>query len=79
MIYIATFFSHYGAVTYQKQCEKEGIASCLAPVPRTLSSSCGTCVRCEERWVMPTGESLEDVEKIVRETENGYEIEWEPD
>lgn len=35
---IATFFSHYGAMVFKRRM-KECI---LAPVPRTLSSSCGT-------------------------------------
>ena len=47
MTYIATFFSHFGAIRYKKLCEQAGYAAKTMPVPRTLSSSCGTCVRCE--------------------------------
>ena len=47
MIYIATFFSHYGAMHCKKLCEKTGIPAKMMPVPRMLSSSCGTCVRME--------------------------------
>ena len=43
--YIATFYSHYGAVCFKKNCEKLGIGTKIMPVPRNLSSSCGTCVR----------------------------------
>ena len=46
MTYIATFFSHFGAIRYKKLCEQAGYAAKTMPVPRTLSSSCGTCVRC---------------------------------
>ena len=46
MFYIATFFSHFGAIRYKKLCEQQGIAAKAMPVPRDLSSSCGTCVRC---------------------------------
>ena len=35
------------------------------PVPRDLSSSCGTCVRCEDRWLRPEGESAQDVEQVA--------------
>ena len=43
--YIATFFSHFGAMAFKKKCEKEGYPAVIMPVPRNLSSSCGTCVK----------------------------------
>jgi len=42
--YLATFYSHFGAITYYKAIEKQGISAKLMPVPRKVSSSCGTCV-----------------------------------
>ena len=45
--YIATFYSHYGALSYFKELEKQGITATMMPVPRRLSSSCGTCVSYE--------------------------------
>lgn len=42
--YIATFFSHFGAMRFHKLCAERGWSAQLSPVPRTLSSSCGTCV-----------------------------------
>ena len=42
--YIATFFSHFGANRFQRLCTQLGWPAQLAPVPRSLSSSCGTCV-----------------------------------
>ena len=42
--YIATLFSHFGAIRFQRLCTQLGWAAQLAPVPRSLSSSCGTCV-----------------------------------
>ena len=42
--YIATFYSHFGALSYCKALEKQNIVAKLMPVPRKLSSSCGTCV-----------------------------------
>ena len=42
--YIATFFSHFGAIRFQRLCTQLGWPAQLAPVPSSLSSSCGTCV-----------------------------------
>ena len=42
--YVATFFSHFGALRFQRLCTELGYEAQLAPVPRSLSSSCGTCV-----------------------------------
>lgn len=47
MICVATFFSHFGAMQYKKTCDRTGIPARMMPVPRMLSSSCGTCVRVE--------------------------------
>jgi len=47
MEYLVTFFTHYGAMRFHKQCKREGAVSKLLPVPRTLSASCGVCVRVE--------------------------------
>lgn len=45
---IATFYSHYGAMKFKKDIEKLGGEATLMPVPRAVSSSCGTCVKFEE-------------------------------
>ena len=45
MTYFATFFSHFGATRYKLLCDGQGISCRVMPVPRDLSSSCGTCVR----------------------------------
>ena len=60
MIFIATFYSHFGAMRCKKECDKAGISARLMPVPRMLSSSCGTCVRIES----------EDAERIPRTEES---------
>ena len=54
--YIATFFSHFGAVRFRKELDMagiDGLTCTLMPVPRFLSSSCGTCVKikCEDDQV----------------------------
>jgi hypothetical protein len=47
MTFIATFHTHYGAMKFWRDCEVRGIPAEPMPVPRALSSSCGTCVRYE--------------------------------
>lgn len=42
--YIATFHTHLSAMITQRALTKSGVAARLAPVPRSLSASCGTCV-----------------------------------
>lgn len=42
--YVATFYTYYGAMKFDKICKRLQISSKLMPVPRKLSSSCGTCV-----------------------------------
>ena len=61
MKFIATFYSHFGAIRFM-------------PVPRNLSSSCGTCARFEapDDYTY-SGDESGEVEQVVRETESGFE------
>lgn len=43
--YVATFFTHFDAVRFAKTLRTAGHSAQPMPVPRRLSSSCGTCVR----------------------------------
>lgn len=72
--YIATFYSHYGAIRYKKMCEQAGLKSKIMPVPRTLSSSCGTCVKYADEILLPNDKSREEIEQIVMITEEGYKM-----
>lgn len=45
MNYIIIFFSQSGALKFNRNMEKKGIECILAPTPRMLSSSCGTCAK----------------------------------
>lgn len=69
--YIATFFSHFGAIRFGRALRILGIEHTLTPVPRQLSSSCGTCVRFTVRELpeLPEG----DLERLFRVTEAGFE------
>lgn len=72
--YIATFYSHFGAVRFARACEARGWQTQLRPVPRTLSSSCGTCVYFVAD-VLPVLEKLltPELEQLVRQ-EDGYKV-----
>ena len=73
MNYIATFFSHFGAMRFHKLCGSAGWRSKPGPVPRDLSSSCGTCVRYEAgEEFLPCGEAPDELEQIVEAAGNGY-------
>ena len=74
MYYIATFFSHFGAIRFARKCRKEGHGARLMPVPRSISSSCGTCVQFEASAdYMPEEDIHGELQQVVRETEEGYE------
>ena len=63
MTYIATFYSHYGAIQFRKNCEKMKLDAVIMPVPRNLSSSCGTCVRFAAEGEFP--EKNEETEEYL--------------
>ncbi|MBM7562424.1 DUF3343 domain-containing protein [Fusibacter tunisiensis] len=45
--YYVLFFTHSGAIQFQRKMEKRGILCDLMPVPRRLSSNCGVCAKIE--------------------------------
>lgn len=69
MTCIATCFSHFGAIRFLRLCAERGWTARAMPVPRDLSSSCGTCVRYEGEC---PGDPPEEIERIVELTESGY-------
>ena len=42
--FVATFHTHLAALLTHRKLGQAGISSRMAPVPRRISSSCGTCV-----------------------------------
>lgn len=42
--YVATFHTHLAALKSHRALSAAGISARMAPVPRKISSSCGTCV-----------------------------------
>lgn len=80
MRYVATFFSHFGAVRFRRLCRERGVAAELMPVPRSLSSSCGTCARFERSPLRPGEEWPDEVELVAEELPGGaFATLWEPE
>ena len=72
MTFIATFYTNYGAVKFFSYCINYLIQSRQMPVPRALSSSCGTCVRFDSvTW--ETVKNAEDLEACYIFNENAKE------
>ena len=75
--YIATFFSHFGAMAFKKKCDQEGYPAVIMPVPRNLSSSCGTCVRFTGSARVVMDWQSDEVEQLAQILENGmFQIIW---
>ncbi len=73
MKYVATFYTHVSAMLSHRSLTAKGIPAKLAPTPRELSSSCGTCVRYEADD--PSFSLLDsDVEQVALLTDTGYRI-----
>ena len=73
MKYIATFYSHFGTIRFKREAP-EGVTNIeLRPVPRNLSSSCGTSASFEaDESFTFTEDPTEEIEQIVAVTVEGY-------
>ena len=69
--YVATFYTHADALVSHRALTEAGLTAHMMPVPRKLSSSCGTCVRYESE--MPERALLAEYEAIYRVCDTGYE------
>lgn len=58
--YIATFYTHFAASQFARALKAQAVRHRMMPVPRALSSSCGTCVRL---WAEP-GRALPRVDDM---------------
>lgn len=68
--YIATFFSHYDALTFFNFLKEKNVAAKLMPVPRKVSASCGTCVSFTSDLKIDF--TRYEVEAVYLETEDGF-------
>lgn len=69
--YTATFHTHLAAMLTERSLRNAGLEARMAPVPRALSSSCGTCVF----YAAEDGSAAlldEDWEAVYLQTESGY-------
>ena len=72
MQYVATFHTHLGALMTFKALSKAGAEAQMAPVPRKLSSSCGTCVfyTSSQPHLELMGEEVEGVYEMAGDSYN---------
>ena len=71
MTCLATFYSHFDAIRMRRALGERQIEAKLMPVPRDLSSSCGTCLRFEAEEPLPDF-LREGTEQVVLLTPDGY-------
>ncbi|WP_061996673.1 DUF3343 domain-containing protein [Clostridium sp. ATCC 25772] len=73
MNYLATFFTHSGAIKFKRYLTKNNIENEALPVPRKVSSNCGIGVKfLYEKNIEKIYD--EDIEKIFKVKEKGYEL-----
>ena len=70
--HIATFHTHFGALTFHKKLKALGDNAVMMPVPRKLSASCGTCVK----FFLPIDPTwaYEDLEAVYLQAEGNYRL-----
>jgi hypothetical protein len=73
MQYLATFFTHCGAMKYQNHLKSQNLTEELMPVPRKLSSSCGVAVRFEYSGDIRTMIS-EDIDSLYIIEDKNYKL-----
>ncbi|WP_297289331.1 DUF3343 domain-containing protein [uncultured Flavonifractor sp.] len=73
--YIATFHTHFGALTFHKKLKGLGDNAVMMPVPRKLSASCGTCVQ----FSLPFDPAWadEDLEAVYLHADGNYRLLFE--
>lgn len=69
--YVATFYTHYAAMTTLRALQGSGAQPVMEPVPRVLSASCGTCVRYRSDDALE-GCMHTDFQAIYQVTGEGY-------
>ena len=65
--FVATFHTHLSALMTCRNLNGRGAKAGMMPVPRKLSSSCGTCVRyhAEEAFLDAMDEDVEGVYEVT--------------
>lgn len=73
MICLATFYTHYGALSLDRKLKKQKFSRQMMPVPRSLSASCGVCVRFEAESP-EIARDAEDLEALYAEENGAYRL-----
>ncbi|MDR0841704.1 MAG: DUF3343 domain-containing protein [Christensenellaceae bacterium] len=47
MQYLATFYTHFAALSFHRRLRERGVPGRMMPAPRKVSVSCGSCVTFE--------------------------------
>ncbi len=76
--FIATFHTHLSAMLSFQALQKAGFKAKMRPVPRALSSSCGTCVRFSAETDC-RGLLDVDAEALYAVEDSGYRLLWQND
>ena len=65
--YVATFHTHLSALMTSRKLTSMGVTARMMPVPRKLSSSCGTCVyyMSTEPYLQMMDEDVEGVYEVT--------------
>lgn len=71
MRYLAMFHTHMSALRTKEKLAGAGVQARLAPVPRKLSASCGTCVlyMAEEPYLQYMDGDVESVYRVLGDEE----------
>ena len=71
--YVATFHTHLSAMLTCRALTAAGLEARMAPVPRSISSSCGTCVFYAAQEPM-AGLLDEDTERVYEQQGESYQM-----
>ncbi|MCT4606199.1 MAG: DUF3343 domain-containing protein [Marinisporobacter sp.] len=74
--YVAVFFTHSGAIKFDRNAKKNNIACELMPVPRKLSSNCGIGAKFKYDQDVH-GLVNEEIEKIFEVAAKNYVLVYE--
>ena len=74
--YVAIFFTHSGAIKFNRFSKKNNIQCELMPVPRKLSSNCG--IGAKFRYSRDLNDIIDDeIEKILEVCDKAYKLVYE--
>lgn len=73
---IALFYTHSGAIKYQRFLKEEDVETLLSPTPRKLSSNCGIAARFQYEGNI-NSIICDEIEKLYEISGNNYILVYE--